>query len=97
MSIKRTVHVNERPYELTVENEKEEIILNEAVAMLNNKIKEISQQVTGRDRNDLLAMAALEIAAHHVTIKQETSFLENDMAERLKVMDKLLEENIQKP
>lgn len=94
MSIRRTVHVNERPYELTVENEQEEIVLNEAVAMINDKIKEISQAVTGRDRNDLLAMAALEIAANHVQTNKETSFVENDLAERLKVMDRWLDETI---
>jgi len=94
MGIRRTVHVNERPYELTVENEQEEIVLNEAVAMINDKIKEISQAVTGRDRNDLLAMAALEIAANHVQTNKETSFVENDLAERLKVMDRWLDETI---
>ena len=94
MSIKRTVHVNERPYELSVENEHEEMVLNEAVTMLNKKITEFSESITGRDRNDLLAMAALDIAANHVMIKKETTFLEKDMAKRLKVMDKMLEENI---
>ncbi|MCF8232364.1 MAG: cell division protein ZapA [Bacteroidales bacterium] len=94
MSIKRTVHINERPYELTVDNEQEEIALNEAVNMLRNKIKEFSKVVTGRDKNDLLAMAALEITANYVMKNKENSFVENDLTDRLKTIDQWLEQNM---
>ncbi|MCF8336674.1 MAG: cell division protein ZapA [Bacteroidales bacterium] len=94
MSIKRTVHINERPYELTVDNEQEEIALNEAVDMLKNKIKEFSKVVTGRDKNDLLAMAALEITTNYVMQNKENSFVENDLTDRLKTIDQWLEQNM---
>lgn len=94
MSIKRTVHINERPYELTVDNEQEEIALNEAVNMLTNKIKEFSKVVTGRDKNDLLAMAALEITTNYVMKNKENSFVENDLTDRLKTIDQFLEQNM---
>lgn len=93
MSIKRTVHVNDRPYEITVENEQEEMVLNESVKLLNSKIDEFSKAVIGRDRNDLLAMAALEIAAGHVQNRKEGDFVRNDLNQRLKAIDQLLEEH----
>lgn len=94
MSINRTVHINERPYELTVDNEQEEIALNEAVDMLRNKIKEFSKVVTGRDKYDLLAMAALEITTNYVMKNKENSFVENDLTDRLKTIDQWLEQNM---
>lgn len=93
MSIKRTVHVNDRPYEITVENEHEETVLNESVKLLNSKIDEFSQVVIGRDRNDLLAMAALEIAADHVQNRKQGDFIKNDLNQRLQTIDQLLEEH----
>jgi|LZCG01.1.fsa_nt_gb cell division protein ZapA (FtsZ GTPase activity inhibitor) len=91
----RKVSVNGRPYEITVESEHEEMVLNESVKLVNKKIEEFSSQITGRDKNDMLAMAALEIAANYLSKEKEYRFLTNEFGDRLQQIDEMLEASLE--
>jgi|GEM_PF-1245966 cell division protein ZapA (FtsZ GTPase activity inhibitor) len=92
--IVRTVHVNQRPYKLTVSDEKEELVLNKSVELVNNEIEAFIKSVKGRDRHDMLAMASLDIAARYINLEEEQDFVTNELSSRLEDLDKLLDENI---
>lgn len=92
--IVRTVHVNQRPYKLTVSDEKEELVLNKSVKLVNDEIETFIKSVKGRDRHDMLAMASLDIAARYINLEEEQQFVKNELIFRLESLDKLLDENI---
>lgn len=90
----RTVHVNQRPYKITVSSEKEELILNKSVNLVNTEIATFLKNVKGRDRHDMLAMASLDIAARYINLEEERSFISGELHERLEALDKLLDKNL---
>lgn len=90
----RTVHVNQRPYKITVSDEKEELILNKSVNLVNTEIETFLKNVKGRDRHDMLAMASLDIAARYINLEEERSFISGELNQRLEALDKLLDENL---
>ena len=90
----RTVHVNHRPYKITVSDEKEELILNKSVKMVNDEIESFLKNVKGRDRHDMLAMASLDIAARYINQEEEQAFVKNELTSRLSALDQLLDESI---
>lgn len=51
-----------RTYPLTVKKNEEQVVL-EAVKLINDKIKEFEQNYSVRDKQDLLAMTALNLLA----------------------------------
>ncbi|HKK09511.1 MAG TPA: cell division protein ZapA [Bacteroidales bacterium] len=90
----RTVHVNQRPYKITVSDENEELILNKSVKLVNGEIETFLKNVKGRDRHDMLAMASLDIAARYINLDEERLFISEELNSRLEALDKLLDENI---
>jgi len=52
----------DRPYRLKVKPEEEETVRN-AARQISEKVRELQEQLTGKDKQDFLAMAALLIAA----------------------------------
>lgn len=90
----RTVHVNQRPYKITVSDENEELLLNKSVKLINDEITTFLKNIKGRDRHDMLAMVSLDIAARYIQLDEEQSFVKNELISRLEGLDQLLEQNI---
>ena len=90
----RTVHVNQRPYKITVSDENEELLLNKSVKLINDEIETFIKNIKGRDRHDMLAMVSLDIAARYIQLEEEQSFVKNELIGRLEGIDQLLEQNI---
>ncbi|MGM0566123.1 MAG: cell division protein ZapA [Bacteroidota bacterium] len=90
----RTVHVNQRPYKITVSDENEELLLNKSVKLINDEIETFIKNIKGRDRHDMLAMVSLDIAARYIQLDEEQAFVKNELISRLEGIDQLLEENI---
>jgi cell division protein ZapA len=59
-----------RTYPLTIKKEDEQSVQN-AAKMINEKVKEFEQNYSVRDKQDLLAMSALNLIAQQNTPKKE--------------------------
>lgn len=90
----RTVHVNQRPYKITVSDENEELLLNKSVKLINEEIETFIKNIRGRDRHDMLAMVSIDIAARYIQLDEEQTFMKNELISRLEGIDQLLEQNI---
>ncbi len=90
--IKRTVRVNNRPYKLTVKNETEEIVINQAVKLVNDKIQEFKSAVLGRDNEDILAMVAIELASMITSKNNDETFIKEELTKRLMEIDESIGE-----
>jgi cell division protein ZapA len=77
-----SITIADRPYKLVVEKEQEELFRNSA-KLIDKRIKEYSVSYEFKDKQDLLAMVALD---------STVSFLQNEQATKeseLQVNDKL--------
>lgn len=82
-----------RTYPLTVKKEDEQAVL-EAAKMINDKVKEFEQLYSVRDKQDLLAMSALNLLATQKNTPPQTPELENELNQLdLFVSDYLNKEN----
>lgn len=61
MELSISVIIADRPYRLKVQKSQEELI-RKAATMINNTMKELSGTYHYKDRQDLLAMSALQFA-----------------------------------
>jgi len=80
-----TISIADRPYRLAISNEKEEENVRKTARLINEKIKEYATHYAFKDKQDLLAMIVLQLAA-----KVQDLELKDEM-ESKKMMDKLLE------
>jgi cell division protein ZapA len=82
-----------RTYPLSVKQEDEKIVL-EAARMINEKVKEFEQNYSVRDKQDLLAMSALNLIATIQNTPKKEPELENELNQLdLFVSDYLQKEN----
>jgi cell division protein ZapA len=84
-----TVTIADRPYRLTIQREEEENI-RKATNIINNTIKKYSENFAYNDKQDLLAMVALEQTTH--AIGKETDNKKNleTLNDKLEAMDQML-------
>jgi cell division protein ZapA len=82
-----------RTYPLTVKKEDEQDVIN-AAKMINEKVKEFEINYSVRDKQDLLAMSALNLLATQQNAPKKTPELENELNQLdLFVSDYLQKEN----
>lgn len=82
-----------RTYPLTVKQEDEQTVL-QAAKMINDKVKEFEQNYSVRDKQDLLAMSALNLIATIQSTPKKEPELENELNQLdLFVSDYLQKEN----
>jgi cell division protein ZapA (FtsZ GTPase activity inhibitor) len=80
-----------RVYPLTVKKEEEENVLQVA-KLINDKLKEFEQNYSVRDKQDLLAMCALNL----LVTQQNTPKQSTDMAAELSQLDLFVSDYLQK-
>jgi len=88
-----TVRIADRHYKLTIEREEEEIF-RKATKLLSDKIMEYAQNYAFKDKQDLLAMVALQYTTSSLKFEEEANFRDKELEFRLKEIDKVLSENI---
>ena len=81
-----TVNIAGRTYPLTVKAE-DEAKVREAVALINDRIKEYESNYSVRDKQDLLAMCALQLATHNVKLENTPNPIEGELAGKLEEME----------
>ncbi|MBW7848671.1 MAG: cell division protein ZapA [Bacteroidales bacterium] len=83
------LNIADRPYRLTVLREEEERV-RKAAAIINDRIKTYAQNYAYKDRQDLLAMAALQYATSSLQFESEVMFRDNHLTQKLTELDQLL-------
>jgi len=84
-----SVIIADRPYRLKVGSEKEEEQCRKAKDLINTKMKDYANHFAFRDKQDLLAMVALQFAVD-VVKSDESSKYSVQLGEKLNQIDKLL-------
>jgi len=85
MELSISVIIADRPYRLKIQEEQEETI-RKAARMINTTMKELSGQYHHKDKQDLLAMAALQYAVEGVTARQSA---DTQSAGTLEIIEKI--------
>jgi cell division protein ZapA (FtsZ GTPase activity inhibitor) len=83
------ISIADRPYRLTISREEEER-LRKAVLIINDRIKAYAKNYAYKDRQDLLAMVALQYATSSLLFESEVAFRDNHLTEKLNGIDQLL-------
>jgi cell division protein ZapA len=91
-----SITVADRPYKLVVEKEQEELFRN-AAKLIDKRIKEYSGSYAFKDKQDLLAMIALEYTVSFLQNEQKTKESELLMNDKLTGIDNALNELLQSP
>ncbi len=93
LSIK--VSVAGRIYPLTIERHEEESV-RKAAKLVNDKVTDYEQNYNIKDRQDLLAMTALNFASQYALEKESTHQDDKNLIERLEKLDKLVSRELEK-
>ena len=91
-----SITVADRPYKLVVEKEQEELFRN-AAKLIDKRIKEYSSNYAFKDKQDLLAMIALEYTVSFLQNEQGTRESELLLNDKLTGIDNALNELLKSP
>jgi cell division protein ZapA len=91
-----SITIADRPYKLVVEKEQEEFFRNSA-KLIDKKIKEYSSNYAFNDKQDLLAMVALEYTVSFLQKEHTTRESEQLMTTKLTGIDQTLNELLKSP
>ncbi len=83
------INIADRPYRLSISRQEEEIV-RRAAAAINNSVRAYASQVAYKDRQDLLAMAALQFAVSAIQNESELKFRDHHLTDKLTQIDQLL-------
>jgi cell division protein ZapA (FtsZ GTPase activity inhibitor) len=83
------ISIADRPYRLSVKRSDEESV-REAAKIINDRIKDYAQAYAFNDKQDLLAMAALQYTLSAVRFEREVAFRENSLEQKLIEIDSVL-------
>jgi cell division protein ZapA len=89
-----TIMIADRSYKLLIEKEQEETVRN-AAKMIDKRIREYSGSYAYKDKQDLLAMAALEFTTSLLQKERSVKEKEDDSDHKLAEIDKALDEALQ--
>jgi cell division protein ZapA (FtsZ GTPase activity inhibitor) len=90
-----TVTIADRIYRLTIERKEEEVV-RKAARLINERMSEYAKSYAFKDKQDLLAMVALQFT--NSLMSQETSSISEDekMTQKLTAIEGFLDEQINK-
>ncbi len=88
LSIK--VIIANRPYPLTVSNEQEEEAIRKAAKRINDILKDYESKYAVKDKQDLLAMCALEFATKSIEIESKSVSEDDGLREELEGLEALV-------
>ena len=91
-----SITVADRPYKLVVEKMQEEVFRN-AAKLIDKRIKEYSSSYAFKDKQDLLAMVALEYTVSFLQNEEETKASELLVDEKLTKIDNALNQLLKSP
>ena len=89
-----TINIADRPYRLKIQRD-EEPMIRRAVKEIDLRLKEYSAQFAFQDKQDLLAMLLLHFSATAIRKQQEPQ-AGDDVADRLKKLEEILTQHLEK-
>lgn len=90
-----TVKISDRPYRLRINRDEEENV-RKAVSSLNEKINKYAEVYAYKDKQDLLAMVALQYATTAMSYESVLKVNDIEAVSKLKEMDKMITECLNK-
>ena len=87
-----TVVIADRKYNLTVGKDEEEIV-RKAAKVINEKIKEFASSYAYKDRQDLMAMIALQYTTSALSYETNKTYNDSVLKEKLLEIDSLLNQH----
>jgi cell division protein ZapA (FtsZ GTPase activity inhibitor) len=91
-----SVTIADRSYKLAVEKDQEELV-RKAVRLIDNRIKEYSNSYAYKDKQDLVAMVALEYAVSSLKLERSQAEKEDHLDRQLVTLDTTLNEFLKIP
>jgi cell division protein ZapA (FtsZ GTPase activity inhibitor) len=91
-----SVSIADRHYKLAVEKEQEELV-RKAVRTIDNRIKEYSNNYAYKDKQDLLAMVALEFTTSYLQLERKNTEKEDHLENRLVTLNTALTDFLKIP
>lgn len=88
-----TLTIADRPYKLIVKEE-DEAIFRDATQRINENIKGYSSNYAFKDRQDLLAMVALQYSTNAIKNERIQSYRDTELIEKLHQINHVLDEQM---
>lgn len=88
-----SVVIADRSYRLTVKGN-EEAFIRDAAKSISMKVKTFAEQYAYRDKQDLLAMVALQLATDNLVADTSVATDQNQLRERLIELNMLLDTTV---
>ena len=88
-----TITIADRKYRLTIEKDEEEIV-RKASKSIEETIKNYAKNYAFKDKQDLLAMIALQNTTSYLTTKNKETSIDNNLIDKLSEIDKILSDNL---
>lgn len=88
-----TVVIADRPYKLKVKRNEEEGV-RKAAKSIEEQIQNYASYFEFKDKQDLLAMVALQFAASSIEYEGQLRYRDNEMLDKLAEIDQVLTEHL---
>jgi cell division protein ZapA (FtsZ GTPase activity inhibitor) len=89
------VNIADRTYKLTIEKQEEEIV-RKAAKLINDKIKEFASNYAFKDKQDLLAMIALQYTSSALNYENSKTYNNTLLKDKLIELDLILDKQLGK-
>lgn len=89
-----TVTLADRPYKLLVKRD-DEVLFREAAKSINERLNGYSKVYSFKDRQDLLAMVALQYTTQALRNERQMAYRDQELEEKLVALNDLLSIDIQ--
>ena len=93
-NLKIKVTIGDRVYPLTIRDENEEEGIRAAVKKINDLIKKFEQSYEVRDKQDVLAMCALQFASAQEVKSVQENVVSEKVENKLRELNQLLDAHI---
>ncbi len=93
-SLKIKVTIGDRVYPLTIRDESEEEGIRAAVKKINDLVKKFEQNYEVRDKQDVLAMCALQFASQQEVKTVKENVVSEQVENKLRELSDLLDKHV---
>ena len=93
-SLKIKVTIGDRVYPLTIRDENEEEVIRAAVKKINDLVKKFEQNYEVRDKQDVLAMCALQFASQQEVKTVKENVVSEQVENKLRELSDLLDKHV---
>jgi cell division protein ZapA len=94
-SLRIKVTIGDRVYPLTIRDENEEEGIRAAVKKINDLVKKFEQNYEVRDKQDVLAMCALQFASHQEVKTVQENVVSEQVENKLRALNDMLDSHLE--